>query len=447
MPTALLCRAEAIVWARWPDEGTGRRRIPCRPDGAFRVDGLVGIVACSTYAPGFRGTGDSLGCVHSGGTVRMDLEMVRRSTSLRLSVLGPEDRPLAGLRVSGGTQRDLETGCDASSTSDPEGRVTLDGLVPGDQVRLRFSEEGALWCRDPTEDEDMKVTADAAAPVRAVHVVRGSSVRGVVRAATGETLGRGYVVSIVRGNRMEQAVTDDDGRVTFDNAIPAGRASIDGCAFREAYDVDVTPGAFDLDVVVDPCVRIEAHVLHPGGAFLCTAWPNDPGRCGLWMQVEAEVEGRTVVHPLALVRADGVFAAWIPAASAREARVVFRLGGEHPMDVVVSGRIPRTRTGRTALVDLFVSRDVLATVRGRVLHWGSNTPVNSSLVHLKPLGPGASGRDRYAHFFGSDRIELPLVLSGTYELNVSEMGASAARTITVPTSGVLDLGEIELQRR
>ncbi len=439
--------AEVEVWARWANEGTGMRRSPCDPDGRFRVEGLFGTISCRAYAAGHRDDASHLGTIPVGATLRKELRLIRRSAGLRLRCVDPEAKPVAGLGVAGGSPRDFEDGTAAAGTTDADGQVSLEGLAPHDQVSLRIEGAGDPWCCDPSVGE-LEVGDLAAPPVVTIPLLRGARVRGIVRASTGEPVGPGYVVSLASRGTTEQAGTDASGRFAFERPIPAGAARIDGSALPEPYDVEVTAGTCELDVVVEPCVRVEARLVRPDGTPLRGRWPRPCVPVGLSLGLEADPDGLSQVYALDLEqRAEGGLLTWAPAAFARRSWIVLRTVSPPSRVLARSPRLGPIRTGATARVDLVVPPDVLATVHGRVRVPHASTPVFSFSLQLAPLDARPLDQTRHAFFWSTDRFELLFVLPGRYELSVHDMGRAAVRAITVPETGVLEVGDIELERR
>lgn len=437
--------AEVEVWARWPEGGTGTRRFPCDLDGRCSVAGLFGTIACRARAPGHRDGGSHLGEIPVGGTLSLELRVVRRSAGLRLRCVDGEEKPVPGLAVVAGITDDFDGGTALEGTTDVDGGVTLEGFAPDDLVSLRIGAGGEPWCFHAGLG-DLAVGDLASVPVTTVPLLRGSWVRGIARASTGEHVGPGYPVSITAQGVRDDAVTDASGRLAFERPIPVGAARIDAGAMPDALDVEVAGGSCDLDIVVDPCVRVEARLLRPDGTPLRGRWPRGATRTGLSLALEAEPGGSSEVYALDLERrAEGVLGTWAPAAFARRSQVVLRTTAAPSRVLARSERIGPVRTGATTEVDLVIPPDALPVLRGRFHVRGSATPSFSALMMLTPLDP--PGEPRHAFCFGTDRFELGFVLPGRYELLLSDMGRAAERTITVPATGILDLGDVELEPR
>jgi len=64
-----------------------------------------------------------------------------------------------------------------------------------------------------------------------------------------------------------------------------------------------------------------------------------------------------------------------------------------------------------------------------------------------PLDARRVGETRYAFLWSTDRFEPAFVLPFGYDLIISDSDRAVRRTITVPETGFLDLGDIELRRR
>ena len=440
--------ATVEVWARWPEGGTGRRSFPCDVEGRYAVGGLFGTISCRAAASG-HGDHDHLLSIPVGGALRKDLTLVARSAGIRLRLLAPTGQPVAGLKVAAGTFHDLESGSGVLGTTDAEGRVTLVGFLPSDQVRVRVPvrDGGELWCCDPGVEE-LAVGDPPELPEVTIPLRPGALVRGVVRASSGEPVGPGYPVAILAGGARQEAVTDAAGRVVFEEILPVGAAHLDAAAMPDGLDVEVTPGVCELDLVVDPCVRVEVRLVRPDGAPLRGRWPRSAAGGGLSLRLEAEPGAPSAAYPIDLEGSgDGALGAWAPSASLRSSRVVLRSSVPPSHPLVSSDPIGPVRTGSTVSVDLRVPPDLLPSVRGRLHVRGASTPCFSAYLMLTSLDAPRPSGARHAFFFGTDRFELPFVRPGRYELLLSESSASARRTLVVPETGVLDLGDVELEPR
>lgn len=439
--------AEVMVWARWPAGGTATRTFPCDAEGRCTLPGLFGTIGCRARAPGHRGDGSHLRTVPIGGVLQMDLRVIRAGAGLRLRCVDPEGRPVSELGVVAGASRDFDEGTAVEGITDGDGRVTLAGFAPDDQVRVRVRDGGAPWCCDPSVG-DLAVGDLAAPPEVTILLLPGSIVRGLVRAETGETVGPGYPLSITARGVRRDAVTDAAGRVVFDSPLPVGPARVDASRMPDALRVELTAGACELDLVVTPCVRVEVRLLRPDGTPLRGRWPRVAGKHRLSLGLEAESGEPSERYALDLEPgAHGVLSAWAPAAFVRRSRVVLRTVGPASRALASSSRIGPIRTGSTARVDLVVPPDLLPGLRGRLLLAGSSTPCFSGLLQLTPLDAQRAEETRHAFFFATDRFELAFVLPGRYELLLHAEGRTAKPTITVPDAGILDLGDIVLEAR
>ena len=246
------------------------------PAGRFRIDSILpGWYSLSVKAKGHPVWRDPL--VRVGDEATIDVELEDGSTLRGRVVTEPDDTPVGGARVTAWT---LEGSLDAVTKIDGTFEINgLDDSVASEFVVAAPGYETAIFDRvDVDRSSDFVIEAatrlrgrvlDAARrPVTRATVVLSTSSRDQpvssdsstdrVRASIGF---RGRVV----------AVTDVDGRFTFDRSPPGPRLSLRVThpqhreLHREGIEVDRDDADGELELVLEPGGTVEVFVVDPGG--------------------------------------------------------------------------------------------------------------------------------------------------------------------------------------
>ena len=275
-------------------------------------------------------------------------------------VVDREGRPVTGAAVSARIMDGRGIGAEAQTTSDAEGRFTLQGLAEGEAViGARAAEHASA--------EPRTVRTSGGRVVRGVELVlgRGGVVSGSVFSPSGEPVAGARVSA--RGG-LHDARTDEEGRYRLAGLEP-GEVTV--TAWAEGFvgataTVEAGPAETTLDLVLGRGVRVSGRVVRAGGEPLS----------GSVVGLEADpFDGSALLGsgPNALTRADGSFEI-APVGDGEFRLVVFGSPGstepgageaswryDRPEPVVVAG---------APIVGLLVRLPPTAAVRGRILGLG-----------------------------------------------------------------------------
>jgi hypothetical protein len=419
--------AQVEVEHATPREGSGPKPVARASDGAFRLEGLLGIIGVAAHAPGYQHVTGPV-TVQPGSaprTVRRRLHPV--DSRRRITITDPDGRPLPGVPVVTDSRRR-----DRPEVSDERGEVVLSfagaGSVRVDPESLRYV---------PLSWDGEELAAGTSVPVpgaegrevsHVLTVARAAQVAGTVTMVSGAPAGPGVAV---RMDGSPTVFTDAQGRFRFPVPVLPGPKTI-AVAGREITTL-LEEGPNEVRIEVADAVRLVVRLLDArsepllsGRPFAGTTRPLKGGvRLGEERRVPLEME------------ADGAWVAWVPPMTEGEYVVeVDAPAGVAAPALVVRGPL---RAGETARRDLVVREPWFGSVRGRLVAADTGFPLASGSVTLTRDG----GESLWVFLAESERLRVPVLAPGPWRVQFLVTGCAPFETrVDVRAGEGVDLGDV-----
>ncbi|MEM9798804.1 MAG: carboxypeptidase-like regulatory domain-containing protein [Planctomycetota bacterium] len=286
--------------------------------------------------------------------------------------------------------------------TDENGRFVITGLLPGDGYRVSIgNDHRAIGSR-----EDVEVVENVLSDLGDLAARPGASVRGVVRAQTGEPIA-GARVEIESSWRSEPVVSDEWGRFDAGVLFP-GRTALaieaEGWALPEAYVRELLEGEVvtDLELTLVPAAPITGVVVDELGGRLAGA------------SIEAIRTGSAVFAQRRDVRrSDGRGRFAFESLAPGTYRISVTRPGHRPKN------LSRVDAGAGPL-ELVLERS--AVIEGTVVDRQTGRPVVADSLRIWWARPRRDGAERPALQLYQEPIDVSIRQDGSFTIGVERAG-------------------------